>query len=850
MMKKLILLCLITFTTALIALAQNKTSAGKVSGKLLDQKGEPAPFATVMLLKAQDSTMVKSALSDDSGNFVFDQLSDNEYIISITYMGYQKYVSVKFMISGDHPSVPLPAISLIPQSKSLQGVTIVAAKPLIEMQADKMVMNIQSSIAATGNTVFELLQKAPGVAIDQNDNIMLNGKSGITIYMDGKPTYMSQSDLTNLLKNMRSDQIAQLEIIANPSARYDAAGKAIINIVSIKNKSFGTNGSINTGGGLNFAPTIPIAETKGGFDYKRLGNFPRYNASLSLNNRKGKVNLFGNATFSNTQSSNNSISSRITNNTLYDQYTYRLNASHNLNYKAGADYFINKNTTIGVLVSGNDGHFENPEPSNMNGYIKTTNGTLQSELRTISKIEYKWANTTINANFKHTFDTTGRELSVDLDRSFYNNHGMEHGMVTRFYSANGVENDVPLNITNDIPNVYSITAGRAYYTIPMAEHKAKLEIGAKSSWVRSDNDFKYFKNQQVDVGRTNHFVYTENINALYGSFNKEFSPHWSLQAGLRMEYTKTDGNSLTIDQKTEREYFNLFPSIFVKQIIDKNNELSYSYSRRIDRPAYNKLNPFVYFSDPYNYEIGNEKLQPSFTNSFGINYTYKRTIITSLGYSSTNNFMAELYKNAVDDPAAYEKIKASTVGTNIDPAKITFLTTENLASSKVLNLGVTFPVNLTSWWTANNNFTVLYVSYKGKVANSFLDYEVVPYNFYSSQVFKLPRKISLEASVHYNSKNIYGQIKVKEQYAVNFGIRKSLWDGKANLSITANDIFATNRFYGTVNTTGVNSTSSNKSNSRLVAVNLSYKFGNNNVKSARSRSTATEDERNRVKIGN
>ncbi|MES2277202.1 MAG: carboxypeptidase regulatory-like domain-containing protein [Bacteroidota bacterium] len=249
-MRKLILLCLITLTTS-AAFAQNKPATGKVSGKLLDEKAQPLPFATVMLLKAKDSIIVKSSLGSDAGIFLFDQLPENDYLISISHMGYQKYVSPKFTISANNPSITLPHISLTPQSKSLQGVTITATKPLIEMQADKLVMNVQSSIAATGNTVFELLQKAPGVvAIDQNDNIMLNGKSGIMIYMDGKQTYMSPSDFTNLLKNMRSDQIDKLEIIANPSARYDAAGKAIINIVSIKNKNFGTNGSISTVAGL------------------------------------------------------------------------------------------------------------------------------------------------------------------------------------------------------------------------------------------------------------------------------------------------------------------------------------------------------------------------------------------------------------------------------------------------------------------------------------------------------------------------------------------------------------------------------------------------------------------------
>ncbi len=354
----------------------------------------------------------------------------------------------------------------------------------------------------------------------------------------------------------------------------------------------------------------------------------------------------------------------------------------------------------------------------------------------------------------------------------------------------------------------------------------------------------------MDTGRTNHFVYTENINALYGIYNKEFNSTWSLRAGLRMEYTKSEGNSLTIKQRSGREYVNLFPSVFLKQNINSNNEIAYSFSRRVNRPSYNSLNPFVYFSDPYTFQIGNEKLKPAYTNSYGINYTFRHSIVTSVGYSGTKNFMAELYKNAIDDSVVYAKIKASTTGTNIDPSKITFLTTENLANFKVFNIGVSFPVAIAKWWNMNNNFNLLYVKYKGMVSNSVLDYEVVPYNFYTSHTFTLLKAITMEASMNYNSKNIYGQIKAKSQYAVNFGIRKSLWNKKADVRLSVNDIFGTNRFWGTVNTTGVAYTSTNKSTSRSVGINFTYKFGNTNVKSARSRSTATEDERNRVKIGN
>jgi hypothetical protein len=837
------LLFFFTFAGSLGVLAQELVNA--VSGSVLDENKRPLPAATVLLLNAADSTLVKSTLSNAEGNFIFGQLSAGRYILSISMMGYAKQFTSPMIVNTGNTTLAVPVISLVPVVNALNTVTVTAQKPLIEIQADKLVMNVESSIAATGNTVFELLQKAPGLSVDQSDNIVLNGRLGTMIYVDGKQTYLSPADLINLLKNMRSDQISKLEIISNPSAKYDAAGRAILNIVTIKNKNLGTNGSISAGSGVMFGSTVATTEMNGIIGYKSLGRSPRYNTSLSLNNRQGKVNLFGNLNYSNTGGSNNASSTSIVTTTLYDQYTYRFNASHNINYKAGMDYFVSQNATFGVLISGNNGHFENPSPSMINNYVQTIGGVLQSSLRTTSEVEYAWANTTFNANFKHAFDTTGRELTVDVDHSIYNNRGQEHGLNTHFFDANGQENAAPLRIANEIPNIYNITAAKLDYALP-AKNKSKLEIGAKSSWVNSDNDFRYYKNGAADAGRTNHFIYTENINALYGTFSKEFSPKWSLQAGLRVEYTNAEGNSVTLNQNTKHQYINLFPSFFLKQVIDNNNEISYSYSRRIDRPAYSRLNPYINFADPYTYEIGNESLQPQFTNSFGANYTFRHSLILSVGYSSTTNLMAQVYKKAADDPVTYARVVASTAGTNVDPSKITYVTTENFATQDILNLGVTFPINFTRWWTSNNNFSVQYVRYQGKIANSGLDYNVVPYNFYSSQVFMLPNQVSLEASINYNSKNTYPQIRVKEQYQVNAGVRKSLWDNKANLSLTVNDIFATNGFYGIVTTTGINSTSANRSSNRVAGINFSYKFGNTNVKSAQSRSTAAADERNRA----
>ncbi len=846
MSKLLLFLLALTITSTVVAQNRVNDITGKVSGNILDEKGQPLAAATILLLKAADSTLVKSTLSDNKGNFTFDQLAANQYLISVTLVGYQKYFTSKLMVSAEIQSIMVPAILLSPAVNSLKTVTITAQKPLIEMQDDKLVMNVKNSIVATGNTALEVLQKAPGVSLDPNENISLNGKTGILIYIDGKQTYMSQSDLTNLLKSMRSDQIDKIEIISNPSARYDAAGKAIINIITIKNTNFGTNGSVNAGAAVVLGPTVPLRETNGGLNYKNLGNAPRYNASLNLNNREGKVNLFGNFNYNVPQSPGNSQGFRTVDGALYDQYSYSHNLVANLYYKAGLDYFLNDKTTLGVLATGSNGHWENLSPTVTNAYFKNLNGDLQSSVLTTSNGYNIWSNNTFNGNFKHTFDTTGRVLTADIDYSHYNDLAEERGLNTHFFDANSQEYGTPLDITSHIPNIYNIVAAKVDYSMPLPKIKAKLDLGAKSSWVKSDNDARFFNDGLVDTGRSNHFVYTENIDALYGTFSKDFSKTWSLQAGLRMEYTKSEGNSLTLDQISSQSYLDFFPSLFVKQNINANNELSYSYSRRINRPAYNSLNPFIYFLDPYTYTVGNEYLKPSYTDSYGVNYTFRHSLIATFGYSNSNNYMVQVYKNAIDNPVVYAKVLASTAGTSVDPTKITYLTTENLANFKVLNLGITFPVTVTSWWNMNNNFTQLYIKYTGTVNAAGLNYNVFPYNFYTDQMFILPQAFTAEVSMNYNSKTIYTQIVTKEQYSVNLGLRKSFWNKHADLKLSVNDIFATNRFDGTVNTTGVVYRSTNLATDRVVSVNFTYRFGNSNVKSARNRSTADEDERNRV----
>ena len=513
-MKKL-LLTLLLAGASLLSFAQ--TTKGKISGSLYDEKKQALPFASVLLLKAQDSTLVKGGVSDTEGKFLIEKFvsseTQNQFIVSVSMVGYKKYYSPKIVISAENLEVKLSNIQLELDTKNLKEVTVSARKPFIEQQADKLVVNVEGSIVANGNTALEVLQKSPGITVDNNDNISVKGKQGVLILMDGKQTYMSQSDLANLLKSMNSDQIEKIEIVSNPSSRYDAAGKAVINIITKKNKNFGTNGSVSIGGSLSLPPFIKTGLNKDltAVEERKPGMMPKYNTSLNLNNRQGKFNTFTNLTFSDNQRFNNNAFVRDMSGQIFEQYAHRYQNNQNLSYKLGTDYYATKKTTVGVLITGNVGAWESSNPNKNITYMKRSSSAVpDSSLVTTSSNIRTWVNTTFNANLKHTFDSTGKELTADIDYSLYDNQGKERGMVSRFYQyVDKVETEygTPLNITSNTPNKYNIFAVKADYVNPL-KGGAKLEFGVKSSWVTSDNDIRFYQNGTVDKGLTNYFIYT------------------------------------------------------------------------------------------------------------------------------------------------------------------------------------------------------------------------------------------------------------------------------------------------------------------------------------------------------
>jgi len=816
----------------LLTLSNFRTQAqGKITGQITDHKGKIVEFATITLLQAKDSSLVKGALADANGTFEFEKIKFGSYLIAISQLGYQKFYTPKFSLSSENPSIKLSNLTLVEESKELNEVVITARKPFIEQQIDKTVVNVENSVVSAGSTAIEILEKSPGVTVDKDGNISLKGKQNVMVMLDGKPTYMSSSDLANMLRNMQSTQLDKIEIMTNPPAKYDAAGNAgVINIRLKKNQNLGFNGSANLGFGYGFYQSLP-----------------KENAGLNINYRKEKLNIFGNFSGNDRHSfqlqeidrkffeGDKVISS-------FNQSADEKRRINSLAYKVGLDYFIDKKNTIGILFNGMNGNWNNDR--NNQTAIKNALNQLDTTSVTLGFMRNKWGNYATNLNFKHVIDSTGKEITADLDYARYDADNSMKYRTSKFDTQNILrETRNEDGLTGSRINIYSLKVDLIY---PINK-TSKFEAGLKSSYVNSNNDMRFDflvgdnNTPVLDPTRTRDFVYKENINAAYINYSKEFKK-LTMQLGLRMENTNGQGTLLGKDL-LDRHYTNFFPSVFFRQKLAKNHQLGYSFSRRIDRPSYEDLNPFLFFLDPYTYQRGNELLQPQYTNAVEVSHTYKESITTTINYSRTEGIMTQILEQN-------------------NALKTTNVTKINIGY--VENLGISFsvPMPITKWWFSNTYFNLYNNHYVGEIPKTTIesngtsttvyqpfDARATSYTANMTHQFTLPRKYSVELSGWYLSPFIEGQLAGNPMGAVSFGIQKKMMNDKASIKLNINDIFWTQHFNGTFLFNDINVQLRNKWESRVIRINFSYRFGNSKIAGARQRNTGLEDEKNRVKSG-
>lgn len=803
-------LVLLSFCLGNTLLAQEKPAQGTINGTILDDQNKPVDYATIGLFKTADSSLVKTALTTPDGKFQFANIKPGSYYIKTNMMGFEIYKGKPF--NAPESVLNLENVHLKSNSKTLNAVSITTTKPLIERKADKLVMNVENSTVAVGSNALEVLQKAPGVSVDQNDNISMQGKQGVLIMLDGKQTYMSNADVANLLRNMQSSELETIELITNPSSKYDASGNSgIINIKTKKSKNGGTNGNLNLTAGY--------------------GKNLRGNAGISLNHRTKNVNVFGNYNYGQQGRDNLITIDRISNgtpDTYFMQVGEMYRKNHNNNFKAGVDFFLDKKNTLGVLVNG---YFNNGrEFDSNNTIIGPSFNQIDSTLVAKSLQTNKYNNVSYNLNYKSILDTAGQELSADLDYSRYNgNEGSMYDNTYRFANGNLIR---PTEYTrNGTPSNIQIKAFKLDYTLPINK-TMRLEAGAKSSWVKTDNNLiaeAYLSNAWTnDVRRSNRFIYDENVNAVYTNFNKQFK-NTTVQVGLRMEQTNSKGNLITTNNVVERSYWDFFPTFFLQQNLSENNQVGFSYSRRIDRPSYDALNPFVYYLDQYTYNKGNPFLNPQYTHSFELSYTFMQKYLLSLSYSRVNDVITEVLLPDASQKALYQ-------------------TNANLAKNITYAANLNVPVKVAKWWSMNNNLNVFYLSFKSPdLAGQALSTGKTSFQFKSQQSFIIMDGLTAELFGSYESPLDYGTLSLGSRYSVDAGISKSLLKKKATLKLAMSDVFNTYETNLKSAYPGLKYSVYQKNETQIGKISFTYRFGKNEIKPARRRSTGTEDEQGRMK---
>jgi len=809
---KLLLIASLLF----ISLASSAQKRSSLTGEVKNVSGKPITAATILLQKFSDSSIVKTNITDSKGSFSFEEVVAADYFISITNIGYQKYFSEKFTVKEGEGFI-LPSASLLITEKNLEGVTVTGKKPIIEVKADKTIFNVENSINATGSNAFELLQKSPGVITDKDDNISLKGKNGVRVYIDGKPTQFSSADLAAYLKSINSVDIESIEMISNPSARYDAQGNAgIINIKLKKNKKLGLNGSASAG--------------------FNMGINPKTNSAFSLNYRNKKANWFSN--YSNNWSKNESdfFLFRKQIDSIYNQTSKQYSEGWSHNLKAGADFFLTKTQTFGFIATLNGSDMQNRTES-QTPISSITNGKLGQILRAGNTLPNESKNGNFNINYRFA-DTSGHELNVDADYGLYTNRRTSY-QPNAYYAPDNKELQYEKNYRNRTPTDIAILSAKIDYETPFK--KGKLGFGAKFSDVKTDNTFDFYNVitniDYLDSGRSNSFSYNENINAAYINYNKPLNQKWAIQTGLRVENTISDGKLTRVDgvaqtdDRVKRNYTDFFPSAAITFNQSMKHIFNLTYSRRIDRPNYQDLNPFENKLDELTYQKGNAFLRPQYTNSVELTHTYKYRFNTTVSYSHIKDYRAQVIDTA-------EKIRS-------------YITQRNLASQDIFNINFSLPFQVTKWWSIYANINAFHSLYKADFGEGKqVNIGVNSASIYMQQSFTIGKGYTGEISGFYSSPSVWaGTFKSKAIGNLDIGIQKQLLKGKANVKVSYTDLLHTLRWRGISDFGAAYIDVKGNWESQQIRMNFTYRFGNNQVKAARQRKTAAEEEAKRTKSG-
>ena len=805
--RHFLFLAIFIYLLGISTLAAQSNPSTLLRGTITNQKGQPVAFANVALLST-DSLLVEGAVSDEVGSFSISSTKTAQVKLVISSLGYKTSTSEVFELKQGLVK-DFGTIVLVDELTGLDEVTVKASRPQIIIEPDKTIVNVEGTVMAEGANALDVLGRSPGVFITSDGSINLNGRTGVTVMINDRPMYMSAADLTSFLRSMSADNIKSIEVITSPSARFDAEGAAgVINIQLKKNTVDGVFGNVMLGGQYNgkAAPNtgLTLNVKKGKWTSNGTVN---YNEFVEINDLEIGRNFAlesGTSTFLQ--------ESRITERSRTPSFTGAANYELRPNQNLGINVQASSTSSNGINDSGTS--ISNPGQLNTTSFSSINDsGDQTSRLFT-------------NLHYDAKLDTLGGKISADLD--FTVMELASDALLKNSYS-NGL---IPSTQTTD----RVLTLNDMYYTIltskvdwikPLKGGKV-LEAGLKGSWVESDNNLDLSRGigdgQLQPDPNSNRFIYQENVLAAYTSLKGDFSPKLSYQAGLRMENSDVTGTSKTLNQVNNQKYTNLFPSVFLQHKISENYQVVYNVNRRITRPNYRLLNPFVYYIDPLTTEKGNPSLRPQYSTNLEMDHVIKGAYQFTLGYSVTEDAFMQVFEQD-------EEARSST----------TF--TANFDKTKNFNFQGVVPVELTKWWNSSNLVQVNYNKFKSLLGKDVLDVSQVSYLLRTQHNFILPKGFKFELVGIYLSPQIWGQGEIQSLGWVDAGMTKSLMKDKLSLSINGGDLFRTKLIRAAIDFSDIDTQIRQYRNDQNVRITLRYNFSKGESFRVNSNSGSSEERK-------
>lgn len=791
-------------------------TGASLSGTVQDKRPGPVVAASVSLLNATDTVLVKAAVTTGNGYFVFENLKPGTYRVTITAVGFAAYTSDVIALAGNEQQ-KLPAIELaIADASQLNAVTVTARKPFVEWKIDRTVINVDALISNAGTSALDVLDKSPGLLVDQDGNVSMNGKSGVVIFIDDKPTYLNGADLASYLRSLPAGTLESIEIMTNPPAKYDAAGNAgVINIKTKKLKQKGFNG--------NLSPSY------------QQGAYPKTFNSLNLNFRNNAFNYYVNAGYNYSENFNDLLIQRRyvngdgTPHSLFSQNSWIKRKDRSGSLRMGIDYTMDKFNSIGLVLNGTTR--KNNNAVDNNSYLYNGAGSLDSLITADNMDERTFSRGSIGISYRRKYKEPGRELGVDVDYIYNESDASQLYRNASYRSDNSLKGRDEL--TGKLPSYINIYSFKADYTHPLA-NGFKAEAGIKGSLIKTNNIAEYYitiaNSTNPDYDKTNHFTYRENISAAYLNFSKEWK-RVTVQFGLRGENTIMRGHQLgnlvKPDSSFKRDYINLFPTVYISYKLDSaaNNQLIFSYGKRIQRPNFSNLNPFISPLDKFTFYVGNPFLQPTLTHTVDISHVYRNKITTRLNYTYNNGEIGETIE--LQGHQYYSR-----------PA--------NIGKSHYLSLSVSAMIEPAPWVTINWFGVAEYTQFKAKLYTTILDTSKINYVTNFSSQFRLGKGWTAELLGRYMADLLTAQFVLGDYWTLGGGIQKKVFKGQGSVKLTIQDMFYTRLNYGIINNLqNAKGNYRNQGDTRVIGINFTWNFGKT-FETRRRGSGSAEQETQRI----